>query len=472
MRAVRKRQSPGVLFIEVLLVSSLPGLVRIIVPDLSPTVSATLYAMVIPAITAFSGFRWGAVSAAVLAVDTFALILLPKYMPSILAIQPLGAFFYVLMLASLAASLIVSFARNRILLFKTRLLGRYRTAIHSLVSLRKRSEVFEKVNRVLEGRVSSQKDSITILHDQVKKLASLNLEQALETILETVALFTDMSSGSIWTLDEGKRVLIPVAARGWHNNARRDVTLDPDKSIEGYVLRNRKMFSVRMLLDGSEFDRFDTGRTIIAMPIIIGSKSWGVIDVEDLPFERYSQYTETILAIMLSLSEPYLRRITEYESLNAQNDVDPDTGHPLFTILHKTINSDLERMHYEPGFVSLVVLEISNFEELLEKCSREQVKKMLFSLKHHIDSVKKMKSKAFHFKEDSQLVLLMYDLDQDGTSFFCLDLLAMLSEYHFEVDDTVMPVEMIIGFSSSAQYSDNADSMISAAEHLLSIQRL
>ncbi len=472
MRAFRKRQSPGTLFVEVLVVSSLPGCIRIIAPDLSPLVSTALYAVAIPVITAFSGLRWGAVSAAILAIETIALILISKYTPNFLAIPPLEPTFPALILASLAVSLIIAFGRNRILLFKTRLLGRYRTAIHSLVSLRKRSEVFEKVNRVLEGRVSSQKDSITILHDQVKKLASLNLEQALETILETVALFTDMSSGSIWTLDEGKKVLVPVAERGWHTHALRDVTLDPDKSIEGYVLRNRKIFSVRMLLDGSEFDRFDTGRTIIAMPIVIGTKSWGVIVVEDLPFERYSQYTETILAIMLSLSEPYLRRITEYESLNAQNDVDPDTGHPLFSILHKTLSNDLERMRHEPGFVSLVVLEISNFDELLGKWSREQVKKMLFSLKNHIDSIKKMKTKAFHFKEDNQLVLLMYDLDQDGTSFFCLDLLAMLSEYHFEVDETAMPVEMIIGFSSSAQYNDSADSMISAAEHLLSIQRL
>jgi len=432
----------------------------------------SLYAIVIPAITAFSGLRWGAISATILTIETVLLAAITQFPVMHGSIPPLGKNFILAMLASMASASIIAFGRNRILQFRTRLLGRYRVAIHSLVSLRKRSEVFEKVNRVLEGRVSSQKDSITILHDQVKKLASLNLEQALDTILETIALFTDMSSGSIWTFDNERKVLIPVATRGWTASTQRDVTLDPDKSIEGYVLRNRKMFSVRMLLDGSEFDRFDTSQTIITMPIVIGTKSWGVIDLEDLPFERYSQYTETILAIMLSLSEPYLRRITEYETLNAQNDVDPDTGHPLFSILHRTISNDLERISHEPGFVSLVILEISNFEELLVTWSREQLKKMLFSLKDHIDTVKKMKSKAFHFKEDNQIVLLMYDLDQDGTSFFCLDLLAMLSEYHFVVNETTMQVEMIVGFSSSAQCGLNADGMISAAEHLLSIQRL
>lgn len=229
---------------------------------------------------------------------------------------------------------------------------------------------------------------------------------------------------------------------------------------------------MRMLMDNAEFDRFDTSRTIIALPIVIGAKSWGVLSVEDIPFEQYSQYTETILAVLLSLSEPYLRQITEYETLNSQNEVDPETGYPLFSILHKTISIDLERFRHEPGFVSLVILEISNYSELLEKWSRDEIKRLLFSLKKDIDKVKKMKSKTFHFKEDNQLVLLVYDLDQDGTSFFCLDLLSMFSGYRFAIGDTQIPVELIIGFSSSSQSGASVDSMIDTADHLLSIQRL
>jgi hypothetical protein len=428
-----------------------------------------------PIVTGFYGFGWGMASGAIALAEALVIhfALRPGFagfdaktnaLALLLLVSPL--------VLSLAGSFFIAFARSRLLLFRTRVLGRFRSAVHGEVALRKQNEVLEKVNMVLESRVSSQKDSITLLHDQVRKLASLNLEQALNTILETVAQFTGMMAGVIWTLDEDKKHLVPVAEWGWSVDEVRDVTLDPETTIEGYVLRNRKPFSVRMLMDNAEFDRFDSSRTIISLPVIIGAKSWGVLSVEDIPFERYSQYTETILAVLLSLAEPYLRKITEYETLNSQNEVDPETGRPLFSILYKTLVNDLERFRHEPGFVSLVIVEISNYSELLDKWSREQVKNLLFSLKDDIDKVKSMKSKAFHFKEDSQLVLLVYDLDQDGTSFFCLDLLAMFSGYHFDIGEERVPVELIIGFSSSSQSGASVDSMIDTADHLLSIQRL
>jgi len=456
---------------ELLIVSALAAATDLLFFDPASLFSVLPYAVLFPLVTSFYGLRWG--------FPAFALACAGGAAGRFLLAD--GAGFSVfgadlrlasVLIASLASSLLIAFIRNRLILFRESILGRLREAVHHSVRMRKQGEVLEKVNHVLESRVSSQKDSITILHDQVRKLASLSLDKALETILETVALFTEMSSGVIWTLDVDRKMLVPAATWGWPEGSTRDVTLDLETTIEGYVFRNRKPFSVRMLLDNAEFDRFSTDRTLITLPIVIGSKSWGVINVEDLPFERYSQYTETILAILLSLAEPYLRRITEYETLNALNEVDPETGHPLYSILYKTLTGDLERIRYEPGFVSLVILEIINFDDLLERWSREQIKRMLFALKDDIDAAKKMKTKAFHFKDDGQLVLLVYDLDHDGTSFFCLDLLAMFSGYHFTIDDTALPVELVVGFSSSSQSGSSADGMISAAEYLLSVQRL
>lgn len=438
--------------------------VGLLVPEAGSILVLSLWALVAPVVAAFNGLAWALASAA---IGGTALALVPG-LPTIKLDDTLVA----IITATAASTAFVSFTRRRLTSFRAKLLGRYRNAIHSLVEIRKRAEVFEKVNRVLENRVSSQKDSITILHDQVKKMASLNLDQALDTILETLVLFAEMSCGSIWRMDEHTKQLVPAATLGWQDYALRDVTLDLDSTIEGYVFRNRKIFSLRMLLDSSEFDRFATDRTVITMPIIIGSKPWGVLTVEDLPFERYSQYTETIIAIMLSLAEPYLRQIMEYEKLNDQNEVDPETGHPLLSILYRTLDGDLERIRHEPGFVSLVILEIANFDDLLGRWGRERIKHMLFSLKNDFDTVMKTKYKAFHFKEDNQLAMLIYDLDQDGTSFFCLDLLTMLSKYRFAIDEIETPVELIVGFSSSTQSGESVDVMLGAAEHLLSVQRL
>ncbi len=453
--------------LEILFFASLPALIDVLLPGPPgyPGLFALPYLAVFPLFAAFYQ-PWYALGAGVLACAQG--LLLSRLEGGGAAGLGLAVAFS----GTLSLSFLVAFIRNRLRKFRATILQRYRGVVHRLVGLEKKNEVVERVNKVLENRVSAQKDSITLLHDRVKKMVTLSLDQALETILETITLFTDMSAGSIWTLSAEGDALVPAAVLGWNEEDRRTAVRGLDNTIEGYVFRNRKPFSVRMLLEGAEYDRFPTDRNVITLPLVIGPKVWGVLNVEDLPFERYSQYTESILAIMLSLSEPYLRRIIEYETMKGQQELDPDTGYPLFSILHRTLEQDLERIKFEAGYVSLIIIEIGNYQNLRETWSQEQIKRMLFALKNDIDRAKRIQTRAFHHKEAGQLALLVNDLDQDGTSFFCLDLLAMFSEYRFTIDKVVMPVELTLGFSSSAAGNQTADALIETAEYLLSMQRI
>ena len=471
MRKTRSLQRFKTSLIEISALACLPMILDLLIPGDAAFLSVYCipYALVLPVATGVFGIWPGLLAFMVTVAQAVAIFTfagpgsVPTSFPGNLAVVASLAF---------VSALLVDFGRNRIMRFRSMVLQRFRRSVHKTGDLAKQKEVLEKVNRVLEGRVSAQKDSITILHDQVKKLGSLSMDMALGTILETIALFTEMSSGSIWTMSDESRTLVPAAVWGWDPGKARDASLDPDHSIEGYVYRNSKPFSMRMLLDDAEFDRFDTSRNIITLPVLIGGRAWGVLNVETLPFERYSQYTETILAILLSLAEPYLKQIREYDSLNEQREVDAVTGFPLFSILSRTLEQDLERIRYEPGFVTMIIIEIANFGDLLSRKSREEIKTIFKTFKDQMDKRKAMKYKAFHFKEDSQLVLLVYDLDQDGTSFFCLDLLALFSEQRFSLGDESVPVELVIGFSNSAQSGTSADAMIDAAEYLLTVQRI
>lgn len=462
------------IIIEVLLLAPVPLVADLLIPG-DPgflSVFGLPYLLAFPLVSAFYGFGWGLLSGVVSAGAGLALypcLLGVCWSEQAAALVP-GALPSAVL--ALIASVLIAFSRDRNARFRKNVLDRFRAAVHKEVAASKKNQVLEDVNRVLENRVSSQKDSITLLHNQVKKLASLDLNRAMSTILETVALFTEMSAGVIWTLDGERKSLVPAAVFGWDPEKTRETAIDPENSIEGYVLRNRKTFSARMVLDSPEFDRFDLSSNVIAMPLIIGNKAWGVLCVEELPFERYSQYSESVLAILLSLAEPYLLHILEYEALNAQRELDGDTGYPMFPMLYRILEKEVERLSYEQGFISLVVFEVLNFAELCEKWPRAKIKKILFKLKDEMDKVKRMKSKVFHFKEDSQLAMLLPDLDQNGTSYFCLDLLSLISGFSFSIDGEAIPVEILLGFSSSAVGNASADSMIATAEQLLSIQRL
>jgi predicted signal transduction protein with EAL and GGDEF domain len=430
------------------------------------------YLVVGPLFTAFYGLGWGIAVSFASCVTGFVIH------PAL--VGQLDAAFLDSLISGLKFSLPlsifgllgISFYKYRMDQFSLKVQRRLRKTVHSEVSWSKKAISLESVNKVLENRVSGQKDSITLLHNQVRKLASLNQNQALNTLLETVFLFTEMKSGAIWVFDQDKKLLVPVATFGWEQNEKKEIELDPDNSIEGYVQRNSKLFSVRMLLDSAEFDRFDTSRTIITMPILIKGKVWGVLNIEDLPFERYSYYTESVLAILLSLAEPYLTSITDYEKLKAIQETDGDTGLPQFPILYKTLEKELENRQFEGGFVSLIVIELVNFEELAEKWSRAELKRLLLELERNFDAQNAMKGSVFHFKNDNQLALLVPGLDKDGTSYFCLDLLTMCSGSEMKINGEHVALEIIVGFSTNGSGQVSPDSMIDMAEQLLTMQRL
>jgi hypothetical protein len=363
------------------------------------------------------------------------------------------------------------FLKHRFDQYNADILLRYRKLAHRAAALGREARALEKVNRVLENRVSGQKDSITLLQNQVGKLASLNLDQALEALLETIELFTETRSASIWVLDKSTNLLVPAAVRGWKEGEERDTTLDPETTIEGYVLRNRKPYSVRMLLDSSEFDRFEDSKNVITMPILVKDKPWGVLDIEDLPFERYSLYSESVLSILLGLAEPYLRAITEYDTLHALSEVDPDTGYPQFPVLYANLGRELERRAFDTGSVSLVVVEMANFEEALGRCPRADLKRHLFRVLAGFEETSKTKFQAFHFKSDGQAAFLIPGLDQDGASFLCLDLLTFCSGLDLPVGEITMPLELIVGFAASTGGGGLPDALIERAEGLLSMQR-
>ncbi len=364
----------------------------------------------------------------------------------------------------------ISFAKNRLAESKRRLLGRFRTALSRNASLAHQNEALVRVNAVLEQRITGQRDAITLLHDRVRGLSSLNKERALATLLETAADFTRMQSGSIWAPGDESGSLEPISVYGWPHASPGDMAEDADSSIVGYVYRNGRPYSMRMLLEGMEFDRFDTSETVMALPVMIGAKAWAVLRIEELPFERYSRYTETLLAILLSLAEPYLKAIVEYEALSSRLETDGDTGYPLISSLYKTLDRELAQVGLGAGHVSLIVMELLNYDALARSVGAKGTKAALAAVKTHLERRRAGAIAAFHFAEDSQLALLVRDLDQDGASFFCLDALAAVAE--LQAGGDAPPLELIIGFSSSAQGHADSASMAAAAEHLLALQRL
>ena len=338
--------------------------------------------------------------------------------------------------------------------------------------LKRQVRALQAANQELEERISRQEDSITSLYSQVQVLRSQNLAKAIVAILQMTERYIGATRCSIWQHRPADKCLAFVGGIGRDPRAETSTLLPDEGTIEGWVVRNASMFSVKMVLSNEVLARMDNGRNIITLPIVIGRRAWGVLNVEEMPFARYNLYSERLLQVILALAEPALERAAEFDSVVRQEDMNPVTGLPSFPELYAMLQIETARLAQEKGTLAVIVLEIANFRDLVEEHGREQVFLLMKDAARLIEEASGGQARVFHYKADAQLAMLYPRLDADGASLFALTLLEKVNLMEWKVQEKRVYVEVILGFAARAGAAQSADDFLDAAERLLEMQKV
>ncbi len=329
-----------------------------------------------------------------------------------------------------------------------------------------------KTNEELEERLSRQQESIMALFNQVKKIDTVSVETVLDVLLETVNIFTRAGSASIWKYIPVHGTMELASARGWEAEKGTETVIPVDSTIEGWVVRNNQYFSVRMLLQYDNLRRLYNDRNIITFPIQVENHIWGVLNIEELPFVKYNLYTERLLFIIISLIEPSLHKAVEYNAIMQREEVDGLTGLPLFTSFYNVLQKELERKQIEQGKISIIVLDIVNYPDIIAEHDEAKVKgELIPQIIQAIYQATENQGQGFQFKMDNQFGFIFPNLDYDGASLYCLEILERMNSFDVSLEDRKLQLEVIIGFSAFAG-NENADDMIDRAENLLEMQKV
>ena len=160
---------------------------------------------------------------------------------------------------------------------------------------------------------------------------------------------------------------------GWDEKDNRDRSISMDNTIEGWVFRNNSMFSVRMLLRYDNLKPMDRKRNILTFPIIINKIVWGVLNIEDMPFAKYSRYSERIVQMIIKLAEPSLEQAIEYDTLIQSGEIDPETRLPIFSQFTAALGRAVQSGTEKESNLSIILLEITNYERLVTEYGAETV---------------------------------------------------------------------------------------------------
>lgn len=353
-----------------------------------------------------------------------------------------------------------------------KVMARYRELVKRERNLKRLADGLYAVNRTFEDRVTRQRDSFTLLYRQVLSMNALNVHETLRALLDTAALFLSGVKASIWSYDLNEQALRFETATGWEPGANSPESIPVEGTIEGWVFRNGTLFSLRMLLQYEDLRKLDSGRNIITIPVHAGLKSWGILNVEELPFEMYSSYTERLLQIVTGLAEPQIERALEYERIAKADDVDESTGIPLYSQFYRLLESETERARVQSGSLSVFIFEVENYGELVRRFGLSAVKPLMRELAKDLMIFAGSRLGVFSYREDGQLVVLGPNLDYDGASLYCLESLSGIRSKNWKLGDVAVRLDAIVGYASAKAGMYEAEGLIRQAEHLLLLQKV
>ncbi len=343
----------------------------------------------------------------------------------------------------------------------------------SLESLyyKRATKALEIVNNEYELQLTRSQDSITALYRQLDKLNKLNSQFVLSTFLETIQMFIGIKKATIraYNLLESKLEL--VSSIGYEDREP-ERFLDLNGTVEGFVFRNNQFFSIRKIKDFQSLVLSQAKNNILTVPISIDRKVWGILNIEDMPFEKYSRYSEQLIHIIVNLTEPTLKKALDYESMVQHQDLDSATGLPMFTQFY-TLLEEKQKLTWKDGSsLSVIIFEIKNMAELLALYNYVDI---MVLFKENLLSVFNDSSHDFLFfkyKESNQIVMVSTNLDLDGISFYLVKIFKKFSKKELLIDDSKVMIDIAVGYSTQKYQKVSTDSLLAEAENLLEISKI
>lgn len=348
--------------------------------------------------------------------------------------------------------------------------SRFRELVVRNARLSRENRAMEELCRDLEVRISRSQRSVTVLVTRLGALERLSFPDALTELLAILKTFVGVEKASFWRYDPLQDRLVLEANLGWSAEESVPTTLTAVGSIPGWVYRNAQPFSLRMAADQPHFRKLDETLSLLAYPVRVGDQVWGVLNVEALPFVKYSRHAESILDVVFRLASRSLKAIADRELLFARQETD-GTGLPGVAVLVRALDEAVRRAVLHRGSFSLVLIELTSLSEWEGPQGRLRRDHLLLELAGLIRQQGPGAVDVFRYKGDGQLAFYLADSDADGTALFCLGLLGAIQERVWRIDDSEVRPEVLLGYGVLRPGMTDSRDLLDQAERLLAMQR-
>ena len=345
--------------------------------------------------------------------------------------------------------------------------------LHRNNKLQYELDAISLVNEEYQDRILGQQNSLISLYSTMIALNSLDLEKIYPNILEAVAKFSGATRCSLWQYIRDDQKLVLLSSYGWDEiDQKSNRTISDSDNITGWVARNNVMFSVKLLQKHKSLQDIDTKQNIITVPIIIENQVWGIFNVEEMPFIKYNLYSEQLIMMISDLATPTIKNAIRFSEITKKGEIDPITGLYSLDELFIVFKEEFFRATSNNLNLSFIIVELSNYEELLESYSNKDVLLLLREVSQLIIQISKGHAMIFQYKEAFQFSIILPNMDYDGAAMFCLTLLEQHATQQYTITGEPVNPELILGYSSLRPNIKSEEDLLILAENLLMMQKI
>ncbi len=357
---------------------------------------------------------------------------------------------------------------------------------------RAEAHALKLIHHKTRNRLATERSSITILYEQIRRLQSFDRNQVLDATLTAIRLMTGATSCVVYRFHEQNLELERIAVWPARHVSRYPAIKHVSSSIEGHVVRTGELFSLRQLIDHPELRELEENRAIICAPIVARNQTWGVLTVGRIPFLQYNEHAERALQVTAAIVAPALDQALPFlvmdapeedrrEELSPRNELKDDkrrddgrTGiragstqsalHP-YENLTRTLEEKLDTARGLGFHVMLLIVELQSSLEFDQQMELSRI------VGEDIAAELGPGVAIYQYQQAYQLALLSVSSRSEAAGYLYLRVTELVGSRAWTVEDETVLPRAIVGFATSAQSGYEPKSLIGQAETMLQIYR-
>ena len=275
-------------------------------------------------------------------------------------------------------------------------------------TLKTHFNALSEAKQELDASVISHKDTLATLHDAAQALRSLKEEDIYPAVLELLKTYVGVEASSLYAQDGHSLILKAFVSEG--EKPRNSRIEDLETGIIGKALHTGRLVSLNSLLSGTEEEE-SAGGIIICAPVLDTSgKPYGVINIEKIPFVKFNPLALRMTGLISDWCGAALENALIYKDAKEKDIIDDETGAYNAVYLQKRLQEEFQRARRYRIPLTVMVLELAEFEQYLPEKKPEALRLVSQLLKKMIRSVDLL----FRMNEPARFVLVLPNTDLVG----------------------------------------------------------